>query len=91
MTSCLVILGAAGDLTARYLLPALARLHEAKKLPPGLSILGVARNAWDTETFHRHIAEQAERNRSPLQASAASALSTRGSACLQCAAPDACS
>lgn len=32
----LVIFGATGDLTSRYLLPAVARLHEAAKLPDGL-------------------------------------------------------
>ena len=62
MTRRLVILGAVGDLTARYLLPALARLHEASKLPPGLSILGMTRHEWATETFRRHSAEQLERH-----------------------------
>lgn len=58
----LVILGASGDLTSRYLLPALARLHEAKVLPRGVKIVGVARDDWDTETFRRHIAEKLERH-----------------------------
>ncbi|HSE92186.1 MAG TPA: hypothetical protein VLF19_02695, partial [Methylomirabilota bacterium] len=38
-----VVLGASGDLASRHLLPALARLHEAGKLPAELSILGAAR------------------------------------------------
>jgi glucose-6-phosphate 1-dehydrogenase len=35
MSHRIVIFGASGDLTARELMPALARLHEVGKLPPG--------------------------------------------------------
>ena len=34
----IVIFGATGDLAARYLMPALAKLYEADKLPPGIKI-----------------------------------------------------
>jgi glucose-6-phosphate 1-dehydrogenase len=74
MTRRLVILGAAGDLTARYLLPALARLHEASTLPPGLSILGVARHEWDTAAFRRHIAVQLERHAAHVSRSSRDAV-----------------
>ena len=57
-----IILGAAGDLPSRYLLPALAELHEAKKLPDRLAIVGVGRDNWDNEAFRRHVMERFESN-----------------------------
>ncbi|TCJ19837.1 glucose-6-phosphate dehydrogenase [Rubrobacter taiwanensis] len=51
----LAIFGAAGDLTARYLLPALVKLHETGRLPGGFQILGIGRNEWDTESYRREI------------------------------------
>ncbi|HVL93380.1 MAG TPA: glucose-6-phosphate dehydrogenase [Acidimicrobiales bacterium] len=51
----LVILGASGDLTGRYLLRAVAELHSAGLLPGGLDIVGVGRDDWDDERF-RHFA-----------------------------------
>ena len=53
-----VIFGASGDLASLYLLPALAELWEARKLPPDLQILGVAREEWDIATFVRHVASR---------------------------------
>ena len=53
----MAILGAAGDLTFRFLLPALAELHEAGRLPDGFEILALARDDWDTETYRHHAAE----------------------------------
>jgi glucose-6-phosphate 1-dehydrogenase len=51
-----VIFGASGDLASRYLLPGLAELWDAGKLPPDLRILGVSREEWDDATFRRHVA-----------------------------------
>lgn len=76
MTRRLVILGASGDLTSRYLLPALARLHEAKELPQEIRILGVARDEWDTETFRRHIAEKLERHAAHIAQSSRDAVTS---------------
>lgn len=53
-----VILGASGDLTSRYLLPALVQLHEAGQLPQDIEIIGLARRNWDTIAFRRHIREK---------------------------------
>lgn len=39
----LVILGATGDLTFRYLLPALAELEAGARLPDGLEVVGIPR------------------------------------------------
>ena len=49
----LVILGASGDLTARYLVPALAALLARGDLPDGFTIIGVARTDWDSARFRR--------------------------------------
>ena len=43
----IVIFGATGDLTARYLIPALAKLYEAGRLPSGIKIIGVDRREWE--------------------------------------------
>ncbi len=51
----MAIFGATGDLTPRYLLPALARLYESGGLPEGFEILGLARDDWDTEAFRSFI------------------------------------
>ena len=57
-----VVLGATGDLASRHLLPALARLHEAGKLPAELSILGAAREDWDTATLRAHMTQRLARH-----------------------------
>jgi glucose-6-phosphate 1-dehydrogenase len=58
MTPRFVIFGASGDLAARYLVPALVRLHAAGRLPGDLAITGAAQDPWDTEHFRRHIADR---------------------------------
>ncbi len=60
MIDRLVIFGASGDLTSRYLVPAAGRLLEAGLLPEELSVLGVSREDWDTAGFRRHIAARLE-------------------------------
>jgi glucose-6-phosphate 1-dehydrogenase len=55
------ILGAAGDLASRYLLPALARLHEAGHLPAGFQVTGISQDDWSTGHFRRHVADRLER------------------------------
>ncbi|MGH9080348.1 MAG: glucose-6-phosphate dehydrogenase, partial [Acidimicrobiales bacterium] len=53
----LVIFGASGDLTARKILPALARLADRGVLDDGFTLIGVARTEWDDETFRSQVAE----------------------------------
>ena len=53
----LVIFGASGDLTRRKLIPALASLHSKGRLPPDLSILGVARSDMGDAEFHTMLEE----------------------------------
>lgn len=62
----LVILGATGDLTGRYLLVALAELAAAGFLPDDLAVVGVARERWDEDTFRRHAAERLARHAAAL-------------------------
>jgi len=60
----LVVFGASGDLTGRYLLPAVARLHAAEEaLPEPLAIIGVDREDWDDESFRRHAAARTKASR----------------------------
>ena len=47
MIERIVIFGATGDLTARFLIPALAKLHEAGNLPDEIKITGVDRREWE--------------------------------------------
>lgn len=61
MIRLLIIFGASGDLTARYLVPALASLHKAGQLPSGFRVLGLARDPWTTEEFRRRLLEKLRR------------------------------
>jgi glucose-6-phosphate 1-dehydrogenase len=51
MIDRLVIFGATGDLTARYLLPALAALQDAGKLPDGFAVVGTGRQPLSTDQY----------------------------------------
>ena len=70
MSHRLVIFGASGDLTSRKLMPALAQLHEAGQLPPGFSVLGIARDDWGThrlrEALERYASDVSLQSRNAL-------------------------
>jgi glucose-6-phosphate 1-dehydrogenase len=53
----MVIFGASGDLTARKILPALARLADRGVLDDGFTVIGVARTEWSDDEFRAHVAE----------------------------------
>jgi len=57
-----LILGATGDLTGRYLLPALAELAAAGHLADDVEIVGVGRDLWGPDRFRTHAAERLERH-----------------------------
>jgi glucose-6-phosphate 1-dehydrogenase len=61
MIERLVVFGATGDLTGRYLLPALAWLQAAGSLPRGFQIVGAAYEDYDDHTFRRSASEHLER------------------------------
>lgn len=77
MIDQLILCGATGDLTARKLLPALAELAAAGRLPDGFAILGMAREAWDTERFRRHLWEAVARYAPGIDRALRDALATR--------------
>jgi glucose-6-phosphate 1-dehydrogenase len=62
MIERMVLLGASGDLTSRLLMPAMAQLAEAEKLPPGFTIVGSANTDWSTEDFRHHIFAELEKH-----------------------------
>jgi len=51
----LVIFGASGDLTQRKLVPALYQMYLERKLPPEITIVGVARRDWSHDFFREHL------------------------------------
>ncbi|QIN82203.1 glucose-6-phosphate dehydrogenase [Rubrobacter tropicus] len=73
-----VIFGATGDLTARYLIPALAKLYEAGRLPDGIKIIGVDRRGWknDKNGFRRLVLDSLERHAGSVSAAARARLVT---------------
>lgn len=73
-TTRLVILGASGDLTGRYLLRALAELVDHGRLPEGIEIVGVAREPWDTEHFRSHAQQRLAEHASDLSQSSRDSL-----------------
>jgi glucose-6-phosphate 1-dehydrogenase len=56
----LTIFGASGDLTQRKLVPALYQMKLERRLPPEMTIVGVARRDWSTEFFREHMREGVE-------------------------------
>jgi len=57
----LVIFGASGDLTARKLVPAIYHLKQRRRLPPEISIVGVARREWSHDYFREQMREGIEK------------------------------
>ena len=56
----LIIFGASGDLTQRKLVPALYQMHLDRRLPPELTIVGVARRPWENDFFREHLRKGVE-------------------------------
>ncbi|HZD40656.1 MAG TPA: glucose-6-phosphate dehydrogenase, partial [Terriglobales bacterium] len=74
MIGAFIIFGASGDLTSRYLIPALARLREADELPDSMKILGIASSPWDTRTFRERMSKNLEKNCSQLSSKSRASL-----------------
>lgn len=62
MINRLAVFGATGDLTARYLLPALAALRAAGHIDDGFQLTGASREDWDTDHFRGWCADQLGRH-----------------------------
>ena len=56
----LIIFGASGDLTQRKLVPAIYQMHLERRLPPEITIVGVARREWSHDFFREHMREGVE-------------------------------
>jgi glucose-6-phosphate 1-dehydrogenase len=56
----LVIFGASGDLTQRKLIPAIYQMKLERRLPPELTIVGVARREWEHDYFRAQMREGIE-------------------------------
>jgi glucose-6-phosphate 1-dehydrogenase len=59
----MVIFGASGDLAKRKLLPALWALNETQTLPPGFSIVGVARTEMSHDDFRQELRDSIAEDR----------------------------
>lgn len=51
----LIIFGASGDLTQRKLVPAIYQMKRERRLPPELTIVGVARRDWSHDYFREQM------------------------------------
>ncbi|MFJ2132614.1 glucose-6-phosphate dehydrogenase [Streptomyces sp. NPDC087849] len=74
MINRLAIFGATGDLTARYLLPALAALQAAGHLGNQMQVTGASREDWDTDRYREWIAAQFDRHGGPCPSGAKEAI-----------------
>src|SRR5262245_6891930 len=72
----LAILGATGDLSARYLLPGLAALRAAGELGDDFQLIAVGRDNWAKETFKNWAAAQLDRHAREVPAAAKQAVAT---------------
>jgi glucose-6-phosphate 1-dehydrogenase len=70
----LVIFGATGDLTGRFLLPALAALHATGKLPDGFQVVATGRDELTDDVFRDAVAEDLLRHAAGTPAAAREAL-----------------
>ena len=58
MIGRLVILGASGDLSRRFLLPAIGALRAAGRLPERFEVVGAATEDWDDDDFRRFVEDE---------------------------------
>jgi glucose-6-phosphate 1-dehydrogenase len=70
----LAIFGATGDLTARYLLPALAALRAAGALPDEFRLIAAGREDWNVQKYQGWASAQLDRHASHLPAGARQAV-----------------
>ncbi|MGE5655939.1 MAG: glucose-6-phosphate dehydrogenase [Actinomycetota bacterium] len=56
----LVIFGASGDLTQRKLVPAIYQMKRDRRLPPEITVVGVARRPWSHDYFREQMREGIE-------------------------------
>src|SRR5215467_9502981 len=76
MINRLAIFGATGDLTARYLLPALAALRAAGQLGDDFELVAVGREDWRSDEFLKWADDQLGRHASEVDPSARAAVAS---------------
>jgi glucose-6-phosphate 1-dehydrogenase len=81
MIDRLVIFGATGDLTARFLLPGLAALQAAGLLSERFRVTGSGREDWDSEQFRSWAAAQLDRHAAHLPSAARHAVVSSSAYC----------
>ena len=74
MIDRLVVLGATGDLTARYLLPGLAALRTGGLIGEAFRLLGVGRHVWSDDEFRSWVGAQLDKRARQLPAAARRAV-----------------
>jgi glucose-6-phosphate 1-dehydrogenase len=74
MTASIIVLGATGDLTGRYLLPALAQV--LPMVDGGVRLIGVAQDDLDTEHFRSQVRERLEQHAGDVDADVRTGLAT---------------
>src|SRR5688572_8597483 len=74
MIERLMLFGATGDLAGRYVLPALAALHAAGRLPERFEIIGGSRENLDEEAFRLTAGERLEEHAADVSAAAREAV-----------------
>src|SRR5262249_6510446 len=74
MIDKLAIFGATGDLTARYLLPALASLRASGQLSENFQLIAVDREDWSNDDFLKWADEQLGRHAGELDSGARAAV-----------------
>ncbi|NUP23367.1 MAG: glucose-6-phosphate dehydrogenase [Streptomyces sp.] len=77
MINRLAVFGATGDLTARYLLPALAALWEAGHLDDRFELTGASREERSSEQYREWIADRLDRHGGPCPAGVKDAIAAR--------------
>jgi glucose-6-phosphate 1-dehydrogenase len=74
MSATIIVLGATGDLTARYLLPAMAQLVERDLLSDELRLVGVANDDLDDDSFRARVQEKLDAHAAAVDPGARAAL-----------------
>jgi glucose-6-phosphate 1-dehydrogenase len=74
MIERLVLLGATGDLTARYLLPGLAALRSGGHIGDGFRLMAVGREEWSDDEFRNWATAQLDEHALQLPAAARQAV-----------------
>jgi glucose-6-phosphate 1-dehydrogenase len=72
----LAIFGATGDLTARYLLPAIAALHAAGETGDAFQLIAAGRNDWSSSQFRDWAAAQLAQHGAHLPAASRAAVTS---------------